>query len=263
MRVLTRGVRRALTFWRRSIQARVVAGTVVMSALVITAIGWLLLDHTRDGLLQHRVDVAVGEVNSVIADSTVRLDAASGTEVNTGRQQRDLLDPIIERGNSRGFLVVLGPPVGAGLSLQSGGGQYTSGLDLSSVPAGLQQHFDRVDLGTAWTYTMITRTLPDGSRESEPGVAVGAEVQLPSDGRTYPLYFLFPLNEEQDTLDLVAGGLLVAGGVLLALLGAITWLVIRQVVTPIRLARQVAERLAAGRLQERLRVSGEDDLARL
>ena len=42
-----------------------------------------------------------------------------------------------------------------------------------------------------------------------------------------------------------------------------TWLVTRQVVTPIRMARRVAERLAAGQLQERLQVSGEDDLARL
>ena len=42
-----------------------------------------------------------------------------------------------------------------------------------------------------------------------------------------------------------------------------TWLVTRQVVTPVRMARRVAERLAAGQLQERLRVSGEDDLARL
>ena len=37
----------------------------------------------------------------------------------------------------------------------------------------------------------------------------------------------------------------------------------RQVVTPVRMARRVAERLAAGQLQERLRVAGEDDLARL
>ena len=50
---------------------------------------------------------------------------------------------------------------------------------------------------------------------------------------------------------------------LLVLVAGITWLVTRQVVTPIRLARRVAERLAAGELQERLRVTGEDDLARL
>ena len=47
------------------------------------------------------------------------------------------------------------------------------------------------------------------------------------------------------------------------LVAGLTWLVTRQVVTPVRMARRVAERLAAGQLQERLRVSGEDDLARL
>ena len=47
------------------------------------------------------------------------------------------------------------------------------------------------------------------------------------------------------------------------LVAGLTWLVTRQVVTPIRLARRVAERLAAGQLQERMRVTGEDDLARL
>ena len=50
---------------------------------------------------------------------------------------------------------------------------------------------------------------------------------------------------------------------LLALIAGLTWLLTRQIVTPIRMARQVAERLAAGQLQERLRVTGEDDLARL
>jgi two-component system sensor histidine kinase MtrB len=47
------------------------------------------------------------------------------------------------------------------------------------------------------------------------------------------------------------------------LLGAIAWLVTRQVVTPVRMAAGIAERLAAGRLQERMQVSGEDDIARL
>ena len=46
-------------------------------------------------------------------------------------------------------------------------------------------------------------------------------------------------------------------------MAGLAWLVARQVVTPVRMARRVAERLAAGHLQERLRVTGEDDLARL
>ena len=55
-RRLPGALRRALTFWRRSIQARVVASTVLLSAVVIAAVGWLLLQQTRDGLLDHRVD---------------------------------------------------------------------------------------------------------------------------------------------------------------------------------------------------------------
>ena len=116
---------------------------------------------------------------------------------------------------------------------------------------------------TAWTYTDIETTeeiagLPDG-----PGVVVGSQVRLPADSNTYTLYYLYPLDEQQRTLALVSRAMLVAGVPLLLLVAGLTWLVTRQVVTPIRMARRVAERLAAGQLQERLRVRGEDDLARL
>ena len=50
---------------------------------------------------------------------------------------------------------------------------------------------------------------------------------------------------------------------MVVLLGAIAWLVVRQVVTPVRMAAGIAERLSAGRLQERMKVTGEDDIARL
>jgi len=50
---------------------------------------------------------------------------------------------------------------------------------------------------------------------------------------------------------------------LIVLLGAVAWLVTRQVVTPVRMARRIAERLAAGKLEERMQVRGTDDLARL
>lgn len=259
---LSPAVRRALTFWRRSIQARVVASTLVLSAVVVSAVGWILLQQVRQGLLEHRVDVVLGEVDNEMVDARDRLEAASGREVNIGRQQRDLVDPIIDRGSSRGYSVVLAGPEGEDIPLREGGGEYTSGLDLVSIPEDLEAHFDGVGRSTAWTYTEIVSEA-SGETSSVPGVIVGSQVQLPSDGKTYTLYYLFPLTEEQETLGLVTRGLLTAAGLLLALVAGLTWLVTRQVVTPIRMARQVAERLAAGRLQERLQVTGEDDIARL
>jgi len=55
----------------------------------------------------------------------------------------------------------------------------------------------------------------------------------------------------------------VAGVVLVLLLGWIAWFVTRQVVDPVRYASTVAQRLSAGVLTERMKVSGDDDLAAL
>ena len=125
--------------------------------------------------------------------------------------------------------------------------------------------FSAREVGKFGAPSLITRTTNDAQQVTsrEPGIAVGSQVQLPADGSTYTIYFLFPLDEQQETMGLVTRALLTAGALLLVMVAGVTWLVTRQVVTPVRMARRVAERLAAGRLQERLRVSGEDDLARL
>jgi two-component system sensor histidine kinase MtrB len=251
------------TFWRRSIQLRVVVSTVLLSAIVVTAVGWFLLERTRDGLLEQRVEVAVSEANGEVREAERRLQAASGTEVDASRQQRELAEPIIQRGDDRGFGVVLAGPGGDGSSLAGVRSDTTRGLDLErSIPDSMLQRFSEPGAEPAWTYTSIVTATSSGVTE-KPGVIVGSQLQLPADGRTYTLYFLFPLDEQQDTLALVTRALLTAAVLLLALVAGLTYLLTRQVVTPVRMARQVAERLAAGRLQERLRVSGEDDLARL
>jgi two-component system sensor histidine kinase MtrB len=98
--------------------------------------------------------------------------------------------------------------------------------------------------------------------QTVPVMVVGSPVLIPGVG-AYELYFLFPLDKEEDTLGLVRRALLLAAFGLVILVGGIAWLVTRQVVTPVRMAARIAERLSAGRLEERMRVRGEDDLARL
>ncbi len=252
-------LRHGLTFWRRSIRARVVTSTVLLSAVVFGAVAWFLLHQTRDGLLEERAKVVVAEANTETAEAEKKLEAVPGTESDPNTQISQLVDPIIDRGETRGFGVVfIGPggPLNDGLA--QGGRTLSANLEESSVPPSLERHFDH-DQGTAWTYTRIRYS--DGS--STPGIAVAAQVQLPADGQIYTLYYLFPLDQEVQTLDLVTRGLLTAGALLLLLMAGVTWLVTQQVVNPIRMARRVAERLAAGQLEERLRVSGDDDIARL
>lgn len=257
------GVRRALTFWRRSTQARVVASTVVLTTVVISLVGVYLLQQTRDGLLDNRVETVVAEAATETRDAELLLTRADGRNSDEATQARELAEPIIERAETRGFSVVLAGPVDADTPLESGLASYSTGLDLSrSVPGSLQERLSVVGAGPAWTYTRIV-TEADGERVSRAGIVVGSQIRLPADGRTYALYVLYPLDEEEETLALVTRGLLTAAVLLVVLVAGVTWLVTRQVVTPVRLARQVAERLAAGRLQERLKVRGEDDVARL
>ena len=255
-------VRRGLTFWRRSIRARVVVSTLLLSAVVAAAVGWLLLRQVESGLLDARVKVVVNEALNENSEARSRLAAAPGTDTDAAAQRRELIDPIITRGDTRGFSVALAGPGDQSAPINLRGSLSTPGLDLSSIPSDLQAHFATSDR-TAWTYTTVTTVDDQGVRHSSPGIAVGSLVRLPADGATYTLYYVFPNDELQTTLALVTRALLTAGGLLLALIAGLTWLLTRQIVTPIRMARQVAERLAAGQLQERLRVTGEDDLARL
>jgi two-component system sensor histidine kinase MtrB len=255
-------LRRGLTFWRRSIQARVVVSTLLLSALVVTGVGWFLLRQVEQGLLSHRVTTVVAEASSESSDASKSLTAAPGTDLDATTQAGDLFTPIMDQGLTRGFSVVLADQGSGDTSIVNRGDLKTPGLDPSSVPGSLLRHFD-TSTQSAWTYTTIRSKDADGHLVSTPGIVVGTLVKLPADGSKRTLYYLFPLDDLDQTLGLVTRALLTAAVLLLALIAALTFLLTRQIVTPIRLARRVAERLAAGQLQERLRVTGEDDLARL
>jgi len=249
-------LRRGLTFWRRSIQARVVVSTVLLSAIVVTAVGWFLLRQVEQGLVDDRVAAVLSEVANENVQSENRLAAALGTETDGLQQSQDFFTSINSSGQTRGFHVVM---TGRGVSA-------TVKRDVESVPQSLIRHFDtRQDTSAqaAWTFTTLHSSTARGAPTEQPGIVVGTVVLIPADQSKRTVYYLFPLDEVQKTLALVERALLTAGVLLLLLIAALTWLLTRQIVTPIRLARRVAERLAAGQLQERLRVTGEDDLARL
>ena len=262
---LRRGPRAALTFWRRSLATRVVTAVVVLSALVVGSVGWLVMRQLADGLVKSRVDASVAEARTETATARQRLGSAGGNDYDPDTQLRLLVENLVARGEVKGFEVVVLGPVGDGGALS--GVRTTPAVDAASVPRSLRAAVEqdagegRGD-GLAWTYTSIAYT-GRSPRPDQPGVAVGSTVVLPSDGGSYALYYLFPMGEEQRTLDLLRTVLLYSGVLLVLLVAGVAYLVTRQVITPVRLARRVAERIASGRLEERMHVSGEDDIARL
>jgi two-component system sensor histidine kinase MtrB len=254
-RLVRRSWRRAVALWRRSLQLRVVTTTTVFSLIAILVLGNVLITRVRDGLLDDREQVSLAEASTGVRTAQEAFDSADRSEPGV----YDTLVPDLVRQLARGpegskdVVLLRGPDVS---SPEAPLGRSSFGADITAVDA-LRSQVE-TQATQLWTYAEVLR---DSGRRV-PVMVVGAPVVIPETG-TYELYFLFPLEKEQDTLNLVRRALLLAAFGLVVLVGGIAWLVTRQVVTPVRMAARIAERLSAGRLEERMRVRGEDDLARL
>ncbi|MFD1659397.1 MtrAB system histidine kinase MtrB [Streptomyces caeni] len=276
LRLVMRWVRRPLLpvmrLWRRNIQLKIVVTTLLMSLGVVLLLGFVVIGQVRNGLLDAKVKAsqsqAVGgfTVAGQKADSAASAsggDDNAGTDSNPVQNVRGWMSDLVESLSSGGqgaFDVVTLSTTAADNDNRGLGPRASGGVDPSlSVPEGLRKRLD-AGMGVAQSYTRIVYT--DTSRQPQPALIIGKQINDPN-GDPYQLYFLFPLTQEEKSLSLVKGTLATAGLFVVVLLGAIAWLVVRQVVTPVRMAAGIAERLSAGRLQERMKVTGEDDIARL
>ena len=250
---LPRWVRR---IWRRSLFLRVIATTLVLSIIVVGVLGFSLLSRVTSGLLDAKERISVGESAAGQGEAQRLLDAAD-TGPSTPSPSR-LVDSVVSilasrAGSPATFDVLL-------LSSQTSTDAPERGTNLVAVASVPEELRSAISLTKrqSWTYSEI-RFL-DG--RSVPGLVVGAPLTIPGVG-PYELYYLFPLTQEQQTLDLVRGAVVGAGFVLVVLLAAVAGIVTRQVAIPVREAAQRARRLSAGHLDERMRVKREDDLSQL
>ncbi|MFJ9180160.1 MtrAB system histidine kinase MtrB [Streptomyces sp. NPDC102360] len=272
LRLFARWVRRpllpAMRLWRRNIQLKVVVTTLLMSLGVVLLLGIVVIGSVRNGLLDAKVKASQSQAEGGFraakdkADSAAAgvRDGASGdsrTTLNPNNWMSELVTQLASGGKGAFDVVTL-----SSSDADSGNGRAPRGSGLvdpnRSVPDDLRGQVDRI-AGASQQYTKIVY---DGGKDAQAGLVVGKRLNDPQ-GHAYQLYYLFPLTQEEKSLGLVKGTLATAGLFVVVLLGAIAWLVVRQVVTPVRMAAGVAERLSAGRLQERMKVTGEDDIARL
>ncbi|MFE9172537.1 MtrAB system histidine kinase MtrB [Streptomyces kebangsaanensis] len=274
LRLFLRWVRRPLLpvmrLWRRNIQLRVVVTTLLMSLGVVLLLGFVVIGQVRNGLLDAKVKASQSQATGGFAVAKQRADeaaTATGEAASTtdGRSSQNVIQWMsdlvssLSSGGQGAFDVVTLPAAGD----DSGGGRgprASGGVDpTASVPEELRARING-SMVAAQSYGRIV--YKDSDKGSQPALVIGKQVNDPN-GDPYQLYYLFPLSQEEKSLSLVKGTLTTAGLFVVVLLGAIAWLVVRQVVTPVRMAARIAERLSAGRLQERMKVTGEDDIARL
>ena len=244
--------------WRRSLQFRVVSTTVILGLVVVSLLGSYLYSEIADGLRRDRVATSEYEARTLTAQAQERWDNTTATtvqELNIAALDlmRATLTPagpqpsryvVMIRGAKNTSPTVL-DPLGSG------------GLGLASVTQELRQ---AVAADPSRQQTVVNDVLVDGRQV--PAVFVGTGVEVPTAGR-YDLYFIYPMTQELRTMSLISTAFTLAGLILTVLLGAVAWVVTKQVVSPVRRAAGVAERLASGKLNERMPSRGEDDLALL
>src|SRR5882757_6854786 len=261
----------ATRLWRRNLQLRVVAVTLLMSVGVVLLLGFVVIGQVKNGLLDAKENQATGgfSIAQDMADQSAQTQTSTGSgtaqgPIDSGTWLNSLVQQFASGGKGVYWIVTLSPSADDGQYFGEGSvnarGPRGSGsiLPEASIPKSLSDAVD-THSGALKQYTLVKT---DDGNPPRPALAVGKRL-TDINGSTYQLYYLFPFDQEEKTLGLVKGTLATAGIFVVVLLGAIAWLVTRQVVTPVRMAAGIAERLAAGRLQERMQVTGEDDIARL
>ncbi|WP_083974229.1 MtrAB system histidine kinase MtrB [Kitasatospora mediocidica] len=274
-RQLRRPVNRVSALYRRSIQLRVVAATLLLSVALVLVLGIVVMAQVRTGLLTAKEHAAQGQARGGFtiaqqqSDQLADARAKSGTTADpspdeTGTWLTNQVASLASGG--QGVYSVVGLVQSTDQSAVSSSAlslaRVSGDVTLGSISTRLQDDVAKDPGVPQQQATVIHRKSSSGQVTSERGLVIGEQLRGPQH-TDYQLYFAFSFAQEDKTLGLAAGTLATAGLFIVALLGGIAWLVVRQVVTPVRMAAVIAERLADGHLEERMKVTGTDDIARL
>jgi two-component system, OmpR family, sensor histidine kinase MtrB len=258
-------LRRLTDRWRRSLQLRVTTATLVLCAIVVSVLGYFLMQQVVTNLYRNEVRSAENIANQGLA--TARdYGIFSTRNVPRGAARQAMVRLVRQLGPTGGTPYAVAITVGQQyqkapvFSAGSTDGFYSSEpvLPTSLVSrVGTEQRAalagNPAPMLRAWaSMSVLPRSTP------QPGVIFGAPL-----GRAYQLYYFFPLTAELQTIASMQRTLLLVGIAIVFLLAAIAWLVTRWVVVPVRIAAQGAWRLSAGKLNERMQVRGTDELAAL
>jgi two-component system sensor histidine kinase MtrB len=239
--------------WSRSLQLRVAVTTLVVTGVVVLIVGIFLVDQISGGVLRAKRSAAIAQVDTAMASARAALSETNFADVQgVANAVSNLRSELALSGNDAGLYRVLIKSDVSDVQLEA----LADVFDSDPVPPGLQRLVEQGKPAVQYAHIQASRGGP-----LVPGLVVGESVQ--AQGGMYEIYYLFPLNVEQDTIALVQRTVLLAGLGLVLFVAMLAVLVTRQVVRPVRVAARTAASVAGGDLSQRIRVSGSDDIARL
>ena len=241
--------------WSRSLLFRAVAFTGLLTMLGTGLVAAFLAQQVTTGLFQERFDQVEVEASNGMQD--VRNQFSSASIADRSEAEALVADTLSEQEGTgsqvRRDIFLLPLDEADSLSVSP---RFPADLDPDVITDELRMAVADGS-GQYWQSVSMAR---EGAQI--PGVAFGTQVTLPP-GDAWGLYFVYDFSTVQDTLSFLTRIMLLAGLALLVLNMAVAAWVTRSVVAPISQAAEVSERIAAGQLDQRLAVRGEDEIARL
>ena len=245
---------------------RVLGTTLLLSTVLVSTLATVLNQRLGDGIRESKIESALNESQSKLFQTENRFILADITSV---ADFRDAMDQTITefadtRGNERNPEVAI-------LQANSSAAVFylyeraTNQIAKESIPADLRAKV-RATKEMQYTYGQIVYTstylTPIAIERKVPALIVGGNFTIENFGK-FELYFLYSTAPEDSTISLISRTLLIGAIALVLVLLFIVWAASRQVITPIRGAAEIAEKLSAGDFAERMQVEGADEIARL
>ena len=243
--------------WRQSLAWRVTGSIVFLSIMIISLIGTALNSRLTDGIFKEKLNTSLADARDTTQSVDIQLTIAQyQSAATTNKMVSDIFLAPPAVGDQSGREVALFP-----IQPKSGSEPNYQGisnlLSRGSIPNSFRTKVRKSKV-QLWQRTNLDYL----NGRHIPGIVIGNIVNIPTVGN-YEFYVLFSLSEQRQTFALITQTLWVAGIALILMVGLISLLVIRQITSPIRDAAQIAERLTDGDLDERMQVSGENELSRL
>ncbi|WP_159501073.1 MtrAB system histidine kinase MtrB [Microbacterium sp. 18062] len=242
--------------WSRSLRFRTLVLTIALSTLaILVACVWMALAIQND-LFQSRRDQVLGDARRATISAQDRLDAAVQSDsVQVRNVMVSVRDTLVRQSASERVAVFRVDQTPSATAPQDFtlGGEWDAEIT-DALRARVQSNAD-----VQWWQSIA---LTDDAGRSVPGMVVGQQLEVEGVG-PYELYIAYDLSAAGQTLAFVQGTLWIVGFALIAIIAGISWFVLRSVTVPIGDAARTSAELAAGRLDMRLDVHGEDEIATL
>lgn len=241
--------------WRRSLRFRTLTITLLLTstAIFVTCVTMALV--IQNDLFESRKNQALEDARRAIDQAQTTLDAtALGDTPGALSELWDSVQEDLRRNSTATGLAGSRMVVNVDAAPLNG---FTAGLSTNIISSALRNRVVEFDDRQSWQSASV-----DVGGRGVPGIIVGQQLQVPEAG-PFAVYFAYDFADADSTLVFVQRTLWIAGIGLVAIVAAISFVVLRTVSTPIVQAAETSARLAAGDLGVRIDVHGEDEIATL